>query len=305
MRVSFPEHTKWQNAMRPEDNATRDAELGIPRIDDTSCGFVEELRNHLRSLFGVTKNYFADEERRLWPIYEVSIVRYRKCREDYERRRAKLGRGLEIPVARRTAVLLILVLALVAAIGAGAWLMQRNLEWWAAWSLSLVCTCLAVGVGYLVGLAVRQAPKSWMKALAVAVGMAIVILTGWLAHRLIANDTAEAAGIAVGLFAILSAVGALAFLSHDADFVYEALSKALDKSQWELKQVVSMRRENREYHLNCARRHVELAGEMLSTYCTVNRRLRKNGAFPAWPAAVTMEAITDADFQLFGENTPE
>ncbi len=275
-RADLPEYRQWQNAMRPEDTGHSDGAAGVPAVTDPASQYEGKVRDQLNSRLGVVRNRFAKDDAYL--MGEIATLRPDAA--DFQRflneKRGTLRRPVLIRLGRRPGVAATVVATLLAATLMGVLWIDKGLAVAYALPVSVFGAATLSLLAYFCGLVLRQGVAAWQKWLAMGMlGLSVtVVVAVSMNMRTPSFELIERASIGVLTAFAVSAVSAAAFMMHDPDGAYLAIELRSMRLQGALAKLEVARVENRVFHTNVARRHLELAKQMISSYRQSNSRSR-------------------------------
>lgn len=271
-RSNLPEYKRWQNAMRPEDNGYSDGLANVPSASDLSSSFEARVRDHLNSRLGVVRNQFANDDAQMLSEIAPRTADLLYFRSLVDEKRGALRRPVMFSLDRRVGPLAICVAtALAATLMAILWL-DKGLGTITATLVALLSAVVGSSIAYPCGLVLRQATRDWQKWLAAAV----MLLLAGAALSVCANmrapsfDGGERATIGLFVAFAFFSVAVAAFMMNDPDATYRALEARYAELNHRVTQLDVARKENHVFHTNVARRHVQLASQMISCYRQAN-----------------------------------
>ena len=275
-RSDLPEYKRWQNALRPEDNGYSDGLANVPGASDPSSPFESMVLDQLKSRLGVVRNRFANDDAQM--LSEIAprkpdLLYFQRLVE--EKRKALLRPvlvSMDKPIGQ---VSIGVATALAATLMAILWL-DKGLETVTAVLVALFAAAIGAMLAYPCGLMLRQASLAWQKWLAAAVlllvaGTAAVVCTNMRTPNF---DGVERATIGLFVAFALLSVAAAAFMMNDQDAAYRSVEARYAELHHTLARLEVARIENHVFHTNVARRHVDLASQMISCYRQANKGAR-------------------------------
>jgi len=297
-RSNLPEYKRWQNAMRPEDNGYSDGLSDVPSATDQFSSFEARVRDHLNSQLGVVRNQFANDDAQMLSEIAPRTADLLYFRRLVEEKREALRRPVMSSLDRRGGhVAICVATALAATLLAILWL-DKGLGTITATLVALLSAVIGSSVAYLCGLVLRQAKRDWQKWLAAA---ALLLMAGATIFvcanmRTPSFDGGERATFGLFVTFALLGVAAAAFMMHDPDTTYRTLEARYAELNHRVTQLDVARKENRVFHTNVARRHVQLASQMISSYRQANIGARPAGtSLPTlFDSPATLPDIDDA-----------
>jgi len=281
-RTNLPEYKRWQNAMRPEDTGHAEGTASIPDHNETNSQFEDRIRNHLSSRLSVVKNKFAQDDAPLateMAIYQPELHRLKELL-DVKIKEAK--RPVIIRIGQRTGLLTILATTLFTTMLMFILWNEKEMDKGISLLLSFVGAGLLSLVAYPCGLTLRQSARNWPKWLTAFLLTTISIVLFFTAANMDAThfNTIERCTISLLIILAIFVVGACAFMMHDSDPAYEYLDKQVKELHNRIANLGIRRQENWIFHINSARRHVELARQTIAVYRQANILSRPEGSLP-------------------------
>lgn len=278
-RTNLPEYKQWQNAMRPEDTGHSDGAAGLPLASDSAAHFESKVLDQLNSRLGVVRNKFAQDDA-IW-LAEISALAPEASYlgKQLEEKRAARGRPVLIRLNRGSGIALVVAASLLSASLAAVLWLDRGLTMGTALLLAIFASAICSLASYTFGLVLWQGSALWQKALA---ALALLLLVCGIAAvfdnmNTPGFDRTERLTLALFMaFALLTAASA-AFLMNDSDAAYQDIDGRYRRLHPRLEWLRVYRAENIIFNTNVARRHVDLARQMVSSYRQSNLRARKPG----------------------------
>lgn len=278
-RSDLPEYKRWQNAMRPEDNGYADGLVGIPAGNDQSAPFESTVRDQLNSRLGVVRNRFANDDAQMLSEILTLKTDFSYFERLSSEKRAALGRPVIVSLDRRLGPLLIAIATVLAATLLGVLWLDRGLQPFPAVLIALFSAIVGAMLAYPSGLVLRQSTETGKRWFAGTILLLVAASTTIICANMAAPSFDIVERTTIGLFAAfaLLSVAASAYMMNDKDAAYKAIEMRYAGLRNRLAQLEVARIENLEFHTNVARRHVQLASQMISGYRAANISARKPG----------------------------
>jgi tRNA threonylcarbamoyladenosine modification (KEOPS) complex Pcc1 subunit len=275
-------YQRWQHRVRPEDTGYSDGLAGLPVTAQEVSQFDCKIRDDLNSRLGVVRNQFAASD----AVFATELVTLEADYKYYQsllaEKRKIDSRPVVIRLEQRPGLIAIAIATLLAASLMGVLWIDKGLNPMVGVLIAILETSIASMVAYPCGIALRQGTQSWHKWLAVAV-LAVLVggeLAVALNMRVPSFDVAERAAMGTLIALAAIAVAAAAFMMHDQDPVYPGIVKKHRELHKKASTLEIARAENRVFHTNNGRRHVEIARQMISAYRDANNRGRVDKQLP-------------------------
>lgn len=306
MRATFPEYIQWQNAMRPEDIGYHDGRASLTSGHEAQAQYATKVARHLASLLGVVRNNFASEEHAMWAEYSKSKARLERVRSAVFVRANGASTPAGAPLNRAAAIGIVVVLALCAAGLLALVLQLRGLDTGSAAAFAAPVGVALAALSYVIGVLLRQATHVWVRRLSLvfAAAAVMILVAAVVSMPTAAMSAAERLLVASAIVLCCLAIGAVAFYSHVPDPEATRLERELTALHARLADLVAARNENREFHLNVALRHRELAGQMIAVYRQAYSQCTPAGATgpESFQLPPELAEIDSAWFQIHEEN---
>jgi len=281
-RTDLPEYKRWQEAMQPENSGQGDGAVGVPAATDTVSLFDSRVRDNLNSRLGVVQSKFAADDAAI-------AIELGKIRSEYEHFKALLGerrtidrRPVLVSIGRKAGSALIFgAYAISSVLFAVLWL-DKGINPLVAVTLAALGAAVAALAAYPCGLAFRQAPMPWQRWLAASILVLLMLSLIALAANMKTPsfDTAERSAIGALSAAAIGLIAAAAFMMNDPDPSLVQIERNFTRLRDRMATLTVSRVETKEFHTNVARRHVELARQVISSYRQSNTRARPSDMPP-------------------------
>lgn len=276
----LPRYLRWQNALRPEDTGHSDGLAGIPSQTDTASHFEGQVRDYLNSRLARARNEFTTNDATFAGAILTLRPEYTHFKQLLDEKRAATRRPVIIRLNGRTGKLAIALATMLSAALMFILWHDKGIRPIVGTAISLCGAVLASLTAYPCGLTLRQATQQWQKWLSAAT---LAVLTCVLLATAINMLTPSFQPMERGVIGVMIAfafltVAACVFLMHDQDAAYADLERRAGGLHQQLSQLDVQRAENRVFHTNVARRHVEIARRMISAYRQANVRTRPGDA---------------------------
>ncbi|MEW6260916.1 MAG: hypothetical protein AB1547_13575 [Thermodesulfobacteriota bacterium] len=311
-RTNLPEYSRWQNAMRPEDTGRAEGCNGIPETNATVSQFEETVRCQLENRLLVTRNKYAQDDFLLKSQIDTMKPEYERIKKLFEAKHNTIKRPLIIYFSEKQGMACILAITLL---GMFLWFVfwdSKGLPLWIAISASIVSACILSLMAYPCGLAIRQGKSPLIQGGAACILIGIIAVVIVLGNQIPSSQYNDSERLLIAFLISLTPliVASSVFLMHDADAEYESLTKRFLNLHRDITDLENRRWENRIFHTNVGKRHIELAHQMIATYRASNVRSRPAenpppGFFSQLPCLPIIKDswLTEESIERTGSNT--